>query len=285
METKMPNLNNPLRRHFRQPVIHLRLPSGGKFYPPGALMMPPNGELPVLPMTAVDEITSRTPDALFNGSAIPDIISSCIPSIRDPWSVPSVDLNSILVAMRLASYGHKMDVTSTCPNCKHNNEFDLDLRIVMDSLKTPDYDTPLVLGDLTVTFVPLTYKQLNNNNQMQFEDQKLMQVLNGNPDMTTDQRLAMLSESFKRITEITVKAISSSISSIQTPDAIVTEQEFIIDFMHNCEKGIFQQIRDHAIELRQASEIKPLAVTCSECNHNYTQEFSLDMSNFFETNS
>jgi hypothetical protein len=142
-----------------------------------------------------------------------------------------------------------------------------------------------VLGDLTVTFVPLTYKQLNNNNQMQFEDQKLMQVLNGNPDMTTEQRLAMLSESFKRITEITVKAIASSISSIQTPDAIVTESEFIVDFMHNCEKGLFQQIRDHAIELRQASEIKPLDVTCGECSHNYTQDFSLDMSNFFETNS
>jgi uncharacterized CHY-type Zn-finger protein len=285
METKMPDPNNPLRRHFRQPVIHLRLPSGGKFYPPGALMMPPNGELPVLPMTAVDEITSRTPDALFNGSATPAIISSCIPAIRDPWSVPAVDLNAIMVAMRLASYGHKMEVTSTCPNCNHTNEFDLDLRVVMDSLKTPDYDTPLVLGDLTVTFVPLTYKQLNGNNQMQFEDQKLMQAINGSADMTTDQRLAVLGESFKRITEITVQAISKSISCIQTPDALVTEPEYIADFMHNCEKSVFQQIRDHAIALRQASEIKPLDVTCGECSHNYNQEFSLDMSNFFETNS
>jgi hypothetical protein len=285
METKMPDLNNPLRRHFRQPVIHLRLPSGGKFYPPGALMMPPNGELPVLPMTAVDEITARTPDALFNGSAIPNIISSCIPAIRDPWSVPAVDLNTILVAMRLASYGHKMDVTSTCPKCSHDNEFDLDLRVIMDSLKIPDYDTPLVLGDLTVTFVPLTYKQLNSNNQLQFEDQKLMQAINGNADMTSDQRLAILGESFKRITEITVQAIARSISCIQTPDALVTEPEYIADFMHNCEKSIFQKIRDHAISLRQATEINPLDVTCSDCSHNYTQDFSLDMSNFFETNS
>jgi hypothetical protein len=280
----MPNLDNPLRRHFRQPVIHLRLPSGGRFYPPGALNMPPSGELPVLPMTAVDEIVTRTPDALFNGSAIPDIISSCIPAIRDPWSVPSVDLNSILVAMRLASYGHKMDVSSTCPNCKNNNEFDLDLRIIMDSLKTPDYDTPLVLGDLTITFVPLSYRQINQNSQMQFEDQKLMQALNST-DMDTEQRLAMLSESFKKITALTVRAIAVSISSIQTPDALVTEPEFILEFLNNCEKDIFQQIRDHAIALRQAGEIKPLDITCGECSHKYTQDFSLDMSNFFETNS
>ena len=280
----MPNLDNPLRRHFRQPVIHLRLPSGGRFYPPGALNMPPSGELPVLPMTAVDEIVTRTPDALFNGSAIPDIISSCIPAIRDPWSVPSVDLNSILVAMRLASYGHKMDVTSTCPNCKNNNEFDLDLRVIMDNLKTPDYDTPLVLGDLTVAFMPLSYRQINQNSQMQFEDQKLMQALNST-DMDTEQRLAMLSESFKKITALTVRAIAVSISSIRTPDAMVTEPESILEFLNNCEKDIFQQIRDHAIALRQAGEIKPLDITCSECSHKYTQDFSLDMSNFFETNS
>jgi len=246
--------------------------------------MPPSGELPVLPMTAVDEIVTRTPDALFNGSAIPDIISSCIPAIRDPWSVPSVDLNSILVAMRLASYGHKMDVTSTCPNCKNNNEFDLDLRIIMDSLKTPDYDTPLVLGDLTVTFMPLSYRQINQNSQMQFEDQKLMQALNST-DMDTEQRLAMLSESFKKITALTIRAIAVSISSIQTPDALVTEPEFILEFLNNCEKDLFQQIRDHAIALRQAGEIKPLDIACSECSTKYTQDFSLDMSNFFETNS
>ena len=280
----MPNLDNPLRRHFRQPVIHLRLPSGGRFYPPGALNMPPSGELPVLPMTAVDEIVTRTPDALFNGSAIPDIVSSCIPAIRDPWSIPSVDLNTILVAMRLASYGHKMDVTSTCPNCKNNNEFDLDLRLIMDSLKTPDYDTPLVLGDLTISFVPLSYRQINQNSQMQFEDQKLMQALNST-DMDTEQRLTMLSESFKKITALTIRAIAVSISSIQTPDALVTDPEFILEFLNNCEKDLFQQIRDHAIALRQAGEIKPLDITCSECSTKYTQDFSLDMSNFFETNS
>ena len=36
--------------------------------------MPENGELPVYPMTAIDEITVRTPDALFNGTAIAELI-------------------------------------------------------------------------------------------------------------------------------------------------------------------------------------------------------------------
>jgi hypothetical protein len=154
----------------------------------------------------------------------------------------------------------------------------------MDSLKTPDYDTPLILGDLTITFVPLSYRQINQNSQMQFEDQKLMQALNST-DMDTEQRLTMLSESFKKITALTIRAIAVSIKSIQTPDALVTEPEFILEFLNNCEKDLFQQIRDHAIALRQAGEIKPLDIACSECSTKYTQDFSLDMSNFFETNS
>ena len=74
--------NNPLKQFFRQPAIYVRLPSQGKFYPPGVLEMPATGELPVYPMTAIDEITYRTPDALFNGQATVNVLQSCVPDIK-----------------------------------------------------------------------------------------------------------------------------------------------------------------------------------------------------------
>ena len=89
---------NPLKQFFRQPSIYLRLPSLGQYWDQSAIDMPPNKELPVYPMTAIDEITYRTPDALFNGQAVINVIQSCIPAIRDAWSTPGSDLNSILVA-------------------------------------------------------------------------------------------------------------------------------------------------------------------------------------------
>jgi hypothetical protein len=280
----MPNPNNPLRKHFRQPAIHIRLPSGGKFYPANAIIMSPNGEIPVLPMTAIDEITSRTPDALFNGSATADIIRSCIPAIRDPWAVPSIDLNVMLIGIRLASYGHKMEITSSCPSCNHVNELELDLRFLMDKLGKPDYERSLTVGDLTISFVPLSYHQLNENNKLQFEDQKLMQAVNG-ADLSEEDRMKILGDSFRKITILTVRALSQSIRNIKTADSIVSEQEHIEEFLHNCPKAVFEKIRDFAVELREAAEIKPLDVECSECNHKYVQPFSLDMSNFFVTNS
>ena len=93
--------NNPLKQYFRQPAIYIKLPSQGQFYPEGALDMPPNGELPVYPMTAIDEITYRTPDALFNGNATVNVIQSCMPNIRDPWSIPAMDVDTILVSIRI----------------------------------------------------------------------------------------------------------------------------------------------------------------------------------------
>jgi hypothetical protein len=276
----MTQSNNPLRRFFRQPSIYLRLPSQGKYYPPGTLDMPPNGELPILPMTALDEILARTPDALFNGSATAEVIRSCVPNIQDPWAVPSVDLNALLVASRVASYGHEMPVPTTCPKCETEQEVELDLRVVLDSLRAADYDQPLQQGDMLIYFAPLTYRQMNENSRIKFDDEKLLQSL-AEGGGTEEQKLAQLGETFRRVTEMTVNVVSESIAAIKTNDAMVTEKEYIREFLKNCPKIVFEAIKDHAVELRRGSDLKPLALTCSQCQHEYQQEFTLDMSNFF----
>ena len=152
---------NPLKQFFRQPAIYLSLPSAGNFWPKEAIRLPANKELPVLPMTAIDEITYRTPDALFNGTAVVNVIHSCVPSITDAWSAPSTDINSILGAIRIASYGHNMEIDSTCPSCNTEGEYGVDLRTVLENLTTLNYDVPMQQGDLTFTFRPMTYQEQN----------------------------------------------------------------------------------------------------------------------------
>jgi len=113
---------NPLKQYFRRPAVYMRLPSNGVGYPPGSLTMPENGELPVFPMTAIDEITAKTPDALFNGAAVVEIIRSCVPDIKDPWVIPGNDLDAILVAIKAAT-GDGMNLNSICPKCENVAEF------------------------------------------------------------------------------------------------------------------------------------------------------------------
>ena len=272
--------NNPLRQYFRQPSIYIRLPSQGKFYPDGALDMPQNSELPVLPMTAVDEITYRTPDALFNGSAMVNVIQSCCPSIKDAWSIPSVDVDSILVGIRVASYGHSMELSSQCPNCKHEYEFTVDLRMVLDQLTVPDYDSPVNHGDLEFYFKPMTYKNLNENNQLQFEQQKIMAML-PDTELADAEKITSITDALKKLTQITIEALCQSIAAVKTPSALVTEQEFILELMQNCDRNVFNSVRDHIVKLKTSSELQPLKMTCPECQHQYEQGITLDMTSFF----
>lgn len=273
-------MTNPLSQYFRQPSIYIKLPSAGNFYPPGALDMPNNREIPVLPMTAVDEIAYRTPDGLYNGSSTVNVIQSCCPHIKDAWNMPAMDIDTVLIAIRIASYGHEMEVSTTCPNCATESDHALDLRSVLDQLSPGDYNKPLQFGDLIVFFKPMSYRQLNSNNAIQFEEQKLLSIL-PNSEIEESKKAQMINNAFKKITDMTIDALSQSVSAIHTPTAQVNEHEYILDFLRNCDRSVFDKIRDHIVELKASTELKPLNFKCGNCNHEYTQGFSLEMSNFF----
>jgi hypothetical protein len=277
----MTQIANPLRHFFRQPAIYLQLPSGGEHWPPGAIDMPPNKELPVLPMTAIDEITYRTPDALFNGQAVVSVIQSCVPHIKDAWKIPTTDINAILVAIRIASYGNELEISSTCPKCNELGDYNLDLRNVLDQIKTPDYQKSINHSDLEIFFRPIDYSEQHTANHEQWQEQRLIQMIPGS-DLPDDEKIAKLNEALQKLTKLTINALKHSIACIKTPQALVTETEFISEFLNNCDRNLFNKIRDHVIVLREGTDFKPMHLTCHSCKHEYNQSLTLDMASFFE---
>lgn len=275
---------NPLKKFFRQPAIYIRLPSKGKGWPQNTLVMPSNGEIPVFPMTAMDEITYRTPDALFNGEATISVIQSCVPNIRDAWAIPSTDLDTILIAIRIASYGHSMDIDTTCPKCQHESAFGLDLRTVINNLHSADYSQPVQISDLTMYFRPLDYREMTQNSQAQFEQQKTLQIM-GQADVSEQQKIDQLNAMMKKLVAVTVQAIAHSVAEIRTPDAVVSESKYVIDFLNNCDRQVFNKIKDHVLSLKEKSEMQPLKISCPACQHQFEQSFTLDMARFFGSNS
>jgi hypothetical protein len=272
--------NNPLSQYFRQPAIYIKLPSQGNYYPPGALEMPANSELPVLPMTAIDEITYRTPDALFSGQAVINVIQSCVPNIKDAWAIPSIDIDTILVAIRIASYGHEMQFATQCPKCTTTDEYGVDLRTVLDKIKTPDYSEAVKQGDIEIYFKPMTYKNLSDNNKIQFDEQRIFQSMPTDGEIDTKQ-IAAMSQALKKMTEMTVMALSQSIQTIKTPQAMVSEPEYISEFMKNCDRGLFNRIQDYVIEHKTQAEMQPVNIKCGNCQNEYKQNITLDMTSFF----
>ena len=111
---------NPLIMYNRRPPTYVSLPSGGKHYaiPPKLTV---DGELAVYPLTAKQELLLKSPDSLLNGESMFQVLKHVAPDIQDPYQVPLCDLEAILIAMRLVSYGPSLDVDLSCPRCKQNN--------------------------------------------------------------------------------------------------------------------------------------------------------------------
>jgi len=284
---------NPLQQYFRSPAIHLDLPSKGEFYAPGALDLPSTGEAPVMPMTAIDEITYKTPDALFNGSAVVQVIESCVPSIKDAWQMPVTDLTAVLTAIRIASFGHDMEIETKCPKCNETSDYNVDLRKILDSIESSDYSKVLPIGDLSIMFKPMIYKDLNENNKLQFEEKRLEFLLT-NTEVDETEQIRLLSETFKKVADYTLTTLSKNIASIKTPETTVTEEKHILEFLRNCENSMYKKIKAAVIAQKAGEALPPLKIKCQAlldevegkeavpCGHEYEQHFTLDMTSFFD---
>lgn len=272
--------NNPLKQYFRRPSIYFKLPSLGKYYDAGIVNIPANNELPVYPMTAIDEMTIRTPDGVFNGAAVVDLIKSCVPNIIDPWRLNNIDLDATIIAVKAASSDGTMAIASQCPACQHETEYNINLMPILANIKNVDYDSVLNLRELKIKFRPLTYAETNQNGLDQFQIQKVLASLDEYQD--DERKREIMTETLKKLNELILQVIASTIEYIETPELKVTEKEYIVDFLNNCDKNTSSVIKDRSIELREQNELDPIDIKCPECQNEYKQKIVLNVTDFFD---
>tara|TARA_B110000503_G_C7105575_1_gene395771 strand:- start:310 stop:1182 length:873 start_codon:yes stop_codon:yes gene_type:complete len=277
---------NPLRKYFRQPKVYITLPSKGKFYADGAIEIPESGEFPVFAMTAKDELTMKTPDALLNGQATVDVIKSCIPAIKNPWSMPSIDLDAVLIAIRIATYGEMMELSTKVPNTGEDRTFTVDLRQLLNKLVIADYEETTEVDNMSIKIRPLTYKEFTQASLKTFEEQRIFNLVN-NDSVPDEEKLAKFNESFKKLTDLTVSTLSRSITSISIGDTEVTNQKHIDEFINNADKQFYKSITEHIEQQRDKFQLEPLKVHSSEedlaagAPKEYEVSITFDQSNFF----
>jgi len=277
--------NNPLNKYFRQPAIYMNLPSKGTFWSQGSLELPVTGEIPVYPMTARDEITIRTPDALMNGSSVVDVIHSCCPVIKDAWKMPSVDVDAVLIGIRIASYGHDMNVDTQCPGCQEENSNSVDLRNILGTISCPDFSKTVPALELKIKLKPQAFFGVNRQNTVNFEEQKIMEALS-NADLPAEDKAAQVSQSMDRLIDLSISAVCDSTEYVELPDGHrVTEYDFISDFYKNSDAAIMKAVQNQLSEYAKESAIKNQKVRCSSCDTEYEVPLEFDYANFFAVGS
>jgi len=282
-----PQQGNPLQKYFRQPKVYLRLPSNGKWYPEGSLEFTESGEFPVYAMTARDEIMIKTPDALINGEATTNVIESCIPNIKNAWHVPLIDLDAILLAIRIATYGETMSISVNTPVTGEEKDFEVNLQNLLDDFYSKNYNDVVELPDMRITIKPLSYKNFTETSLKTFEEQRLFAAVS-NEDLPESEKLQTFNKSFKKLTEITIFTLEKSIVSIDTDSETVTNPDYITEFVQNADKNMFKAVTEHIEKERNKFSVQPLKVEATEeeieqgVPETYNVPISFDQANFFE---
>lgn len=277
------NPNNPLQKYYRQPKIFMALPSKGLFYPSGSLQGDYNN-VPIFGMTGMDEIIFKTPDALFNGEATTKVIESCCPYIKDASSMPSTDVDALLVGIRIATYGNEMELVHTCPNCGTENDFVVNLQQVLDYFSSLNFDGKIKIDDLVINIRPLAYHEITKFNMENYKLQKMLYQLSKAENSGDDDAMTKIQDDiYKRIAEMQIELFLTSIESVQMNDgATVDDEEYIKEWLANTERQFFKKIKEKLEHNKEMWDMPKQHIICGSCSHESDVSITLDQANFFD---
>jgi hypothetical protein len=278
---------NPLASYMRQPKIYIKLPSNGNYWAAKSIALTDNMEFPVYSMTARDELAFKTPDALMNGQAMVDVIQSCMPNIKNAWDIPIIDLDTIMIAIRLATYGEKMGIKHMIPVINEEVEHEVDLRQILDQQRMSTWvDQIAVSEDLIVYVKPLTFRHMNQTSMKAFETNRIMKMVN-DESISDDKKMEMFNASFSNLTRITVDLMAESVTKIVAGDEEVVDKKLILEFVHNIDKEVFDVINNHLGDIKTKNQLKPIDFVTTEEQQaagapaTYSMPLAFNQSDFF----
>ena len=274
---------NPLLMYNRRPPTYISLPSGGKHYtqPPKLSV---DGELAVYPLTAKQELLLKSPDSLLNGESIFKVLQHCAPDIPNPHEVPMCDLEAIMIAMRLISYGKDLQVTVPCPKCKKTNERTIDLQQLTARVKPldPQYTVELPTG-LKVFLRPRSIKQNIAENLVTLEQERLVLQV-ADDKLSVEERTKIYNDSMSYLTEKAVQNLAGYIYKVEAPEGkTFNDTAMLYEWVDKISIDEFKIIDAQVKAIDSAGIDTTLHITCEnpECKHEFDERIQFDPSRFF----
>ena len=279
---------NPLMSIMRQPKVYITLPSGGKYWREGSLNPSVNGEYPVYSMTARDEILLKTPDALMNGQGMVDVIQSCMPNVLSAWGAPQLDLDVILVAIRMATYGETMSLTINHPSMDSEMEYQVNLREILGQLQanTKWEDRLEIRPDLVLFLKPIDYQTQTATQISEFESTRLMNIIR-DQDLDEETKLTAFKETFENLSKKSLSLITNAVYKVESTAGSTEDPEHIAEFMSQCDAEIFDAVKKRLGILVDGNKLPPLKIRSTDemkakgAPEELEVPFSFDSANFF----
>ncbi len=246
---------NPLLDGINKiPGETFRLPSGGLFYTDGELIdTVKDGEVHVYPMKTVDELIMKSPDKILTGKAVEEVFTRCIPDILKPEELLANDVEYLMAAIRVVSYGEDAEIVSvhTCDDAKEHT-YVVNIRDILRESREIDPTSlertyKLKLDSYTLSIRPPRYKSIVT----------LYQTI-------SEEFMKEASEE-----DVAIKLIENLAGMVESVNG-TDDSEHIVEWLTQLKVGWVNKISDFTRENTSKWGIEyTRIITCKDCKKEY----------------
>lgn len=278
----MSEIKKGLLSQYKVGTVDVTLPTGGKFYENFQANM--IGQVAVAPLQANEQLLLKSADALISGEAVEKIIEKCVPSIPNPRDVSVQDLDAIILGVKLASGDSTFSTAYSCPKCKKENEVEMDIRYLLDTIIPMDENNSVRLTDDLVAYIkPQSLGMATKIAMAHYTNMLAVNV--ATQEGISDSEIADLrNETFSKLSELRQESIVHCILKISTPEGETSDKEEISDFIKQNGK-FFKMVEDKLDEFSKHGVLPdgmPIKCDNDKCNHEWNAPLIIDPSSFFD---
>jgi hypothetical protein len=303
------------------PSVGVALPTGGRWYGTDVIDSDADPlDLTVGVLGILAEQNYRDPWLLLSGEAIPRMMKGVCPSVLKAQELCELDLEAILLASRLVSYGPKLELTHTCHNivpreveegekpkegeevdgtdsentrCGNPNTINLDINehilryaIIEDDVVDDKFTYALKRVGQVVHLRPPAYKRIIEQMKEGVKRNKQIETFG---DLQVDE-LVVNDDAIKNYTrvidmasETALENMEASIHGISTTGGqIVNDSEMIREWLLALPTDEAEGLSDKINELAKwFTTFSDITYTCPKCNDEQVFRLELDANRLF----
>jgi hypothetical protein len=213
------------------------------------------------------------------------------PDIKNVNEIPAPDIDAILVAMRMASYGDDMDldVSHGCEQSKGQSQrITVGLGGILATIREIPEDVGLVTlsTGVQVALKPYTLEAQSRLLRIQFTTMRQLQSMEANDSATLDQKADVANNGYSVLVDLSQETLAQSIISVTLPDGVeVTNYSHIFEWVKNLDRASNERLDAELKRFGEFGITRTVKVKCDHCGEDYTSDMLFDPTSFFANGS
>lgn len=296
-----------LRKYYRKPNAFVTLPTKGVAYDLGDDESSMMGEIGVLRMTMMNQLSANNPESLINGQTVEELIRDCTTiSHVQARHMFKCDIDALIMGIRMVSVDDELSLELQCPKCSTKETYGVSLSTMLGEMTYHDefpyqYKLP-TMNDITLHLVPSTLESSLRVDQTFFQDAKEIDQIRrtiksstSKPDLTEEDINSLQSEMKKHVDRIhdiqrnmtinTIQLYADCISKVSTPDGEVTDRDEIMGLVMTLVSDDIDGLKDKITQINAIGIPKNKSFICPSCEHEYTAPVEVNPTDFFGNGS